>query len=176
MALVITGAFLMSKISKVDKIVIFSSIACGVIASIPTYVYHWSFAWVLGVMLISTLIAQWYVKITLNYYRIKVSFQSGVRGPQIIFTLIGGENTLVWLSVTNLNNPLYLDRIEELLASQNITFIDGYLSFDNQIVYANKFIKGYQLLIEYKSIISNLLNIYQANTSNKKRRSLIFWK
>lgn len=166
----------MKKLTKTDKIIIFSSTGCGAIALIPTLIFNWSFAIVLGVMLISTLAAQWYVKWTFSDYKIKVSFKSGAKGSQIIFSLIGDESTLVWLSIKNINNPIYLDRIEEILSKQNITFFNGYLIYNNHIIQSEKFLQGYQLLVQYKEMITNLINIYPIDDNGKKRKSILFWR
>ncbi len=166
----------MKKLTKVDKIVIFSSLACGIVTLIPTLIFNWPFAIVLGAMLLSTFIAQWYIKLTFSDYKIKVSFQSGVKGPQIIFSLIGDESSLVWITIKNINGPIYLDRIEEVLLKQNLTFFDGYLIDNNHMIQANKFLQGYQLLVQYKERITNLVNIYPINDNSKKRKSFLFWR
>ena len=169
------------KFTKNNKIVIGSSICAGLITLIPTLYFNLPFIYLLGSMLLTTIIANWYVKLTCDLYYLQCRFDENQR---LIISIVGKtdlELNVIHFTVKSSCGYFDYSRLEEKLLTKGITF-NGFnlICINGQLLTENRYIAIHRQMLFYRDLIAEYINLCLIAPTHSleipKRKSILFWR
>lgn len=170
------------KFDHAGKIVVGSSIGVGLIILIPTLYFNLTFFYLLAGMLITTIVMNWYTKLTCESYNLQVRFDENQRLVLSILGKIGTDISVVHFNVKDFSYFFDAARLEQKLLEKNITInADNLLCIDNKTIIESKYLAMHRQMLFYRDVITDCINFCiipnsEKNPNQQKRKSLIFWR
>lgn len=169
------------KIPKKNIIVIGSSITTGLICLIPTLYYHLSLIYLLGAMLLTTLIANWYIKLSCESYYLQCRFDLSQR---LIISIVGktdSDLSIAGFKVKSFGCFIDISRLQQKLLEKGITLNEfNLICIDGQLLTESKYIAIYRQMLFYRDLIAEYINFCliapTQSIETPKRKSILFWR
>lgn len=169
------------KFTKNNKIVIGSSVVAGLVTLIPTLYFSLPFIYLLGAMLLTTIIANWYIKLTCDLYYLQCRFDENQRLIVSIVGATGSDLNVIHFTVKSSGGFFDYNRLEQKLLKKDITLNDFKLiCIDGQLLTESKYIAIYRQMLFYRDLISECINLCLISPTQSiqepKRKSILFWR
>lgn len=168
------------KIQKKHKIVIGSSVVAGLVTLIPTLYLHLPLIYLLGAMLTTTIIANWYLKLTCESYYLQYRLENN----RLILSIIGlrdSDLTIVRLCVKSFDCFIDCVRLEQNLLKKNITLDDyNMICINGELLSERKYVAIHRQMLFYLDLIAESIEYCLISPTQSiqepKRKSILFWR
>lgn len=169
------------KFTKNNKIVIGSSIFAGLITLIPTLYFSLPYGYPLAAMLLTTIAANWYTKLTCESYNLQCRFDENQRLIVSIIGRTGSDLNVIHFTIKSSGGFFDYNRLEQKLLEKGITLNDfNLICINGQLLTEYRYIAIHRQMLFYKDLIAECINLCliapTQSIQEAKRKSILFWR